>query len=79
MDTSLNVSCTLPGSPTGILPQVRALGSVVVTMMMMMVTTMMILLALADMVDAIGNPESVVRFVLLVLLRKGCHLVPVED
>ena len=84
MDTSLNVSCTLPGSPTGILPQVRGLGSVVVTMMMttmmmMMVTTMKILLALADMVDAIGNPEPVVRFVLLVLLRKGCHVVPVED
>ena len=84
MDTSLNVSCTLSGSPTGILPQVRGLGSVVVTMMMttmmmMMVTTMKILLALADMVDAIGNPESVVWLVLLVLLGKGCHLVPEED
>ena len=81
--TSLNVSCTPPGSPTGILPQVRGLGSVVVTMMMTtmmtMVTTMKILLALADMVDAIGNPEPVVRLVLLVLLREGCHLVPEED
>ena len=48
------------------------------TMMMMMVTTMKILLALADMVDAIGNPESVVWLVLLVLLGKGCHLVPEE-
>ena len=76
MDTSLNVSCTLSGSPTGILPQVRGLGSVVVTMMMttmmmMMVTVMKILLALADMVDAIGNPESVVWLVSLVLLGKG--------
>ena len=84
MDTSLNVSCTLSGSPTGILPQVRGLGSVVVTMMMttmmmMMVTVMKILLALADMVDAIGNPESVVWLVSLVLLGKGCRLVPKED
>ena len=42
-------------------------------------TTMKILLALADMVDAIGNPEPVVRLVSLVLLGKGCHLVPEED
>ena len=86
MDTSLNVSCTLSGSPTGILPQVRGLGSMVVVvmmmttmMMMMMVTALKILLALADMVDAIGNPEPVVRLVSLVLLGKGCHLVPEED
>ena len=46
---------------------------------LIIMTAMMILLALADMVDAIGNPEPVVRFVLLVLLGKGCHLVPVED
>ena len=45
---------------------------------LIIMTTMMILLALADMVDAIGNPEPVVRLVLLVLLREGCHLVPVE-
>ena len=78
------MSCTLPGSPTGILPHVRGLGGVVITMMMttmmmMVVTTMKILLALADMVDAIGNPEPVVRLVLLVLLGKCCHLVPEED
>ena len=84
VSTSLNVSCTPPDSPTGILPHVRGLGSVVVTMMMttmmmMMVTTMKILLALADMVDAIGNPETVVRLVLLVLLGEGRHLVPEED
>ena len=68
----------------GILPHVRVLGGVVITMMMttmmmMMLTTMKILLALADMVDAIGNPEPVVRLVSLVLLGKGCHLVPEED
>ena len=39
---------------------------------------MMILLALADMVDAIGDPEPVVRLVSLVLLSEGCHLVPME-
>ena len=46
---------------------------------LIIMTAMMILLALADMVDAIGNPETVVRLVLLVLLGKGCHLVPEED
>ena len=52
---------------------------VVMIVILIIMTTMMILLALADMVDAIGNPEPVVRFVLLVLLGKGCHLVPEED
>ena len=52
---------------------------VMMIVILIIMTTMMILLALADMVDAIGNPEPVVRLVSLVLLGKGCHLVPEED
>ena len=52
---------------------------VMMIVILIIMTTMMILLALADMVDAIGNPESVVWLVSLVLLGKGCHLVPEED
>ena len=53
--------------------------SVVVMIVILIIrTTMMILLALADMVDAIGDPEPVVRLVSLVLLSEGCHLVPME-
>ena len=51
---------------------------VMMIVILIIMRTMMILLALADMVYAIGNPETVVRFVSLVLLREGCHLVPVE-
>ena len=37
------------------------------------------LLSLRHVVDAVGNPKTIVGFVLLELLGKCCHLVPDDD
>ena len=37
------------------------------------------LLSLRHVVDAVGNPKTIVGFVLLELVGKCCHLVPDDD
>ena len=37
------------------------------------------LLSLRHVVDAVGNPKTIVGFVLLELLGECCHLVPDDD
>ena len=78
--TSLSVSCSPSVSPTTNPPHIVGLvghhghhNAFIIVMLMFSS------LSLRHVVDAVGNPETIVRFILLELLSKFCHLVPDDD